>query len=298
MARITYLVLDEADRMLDDGFSGEVQEILSKIRPDRQVALFSATWPTSVRDLTNSLMASSEEADAPVRIRVGAGCSNTIDGPKTGDGPPTAREGIVQQVVVVDFPSTDWQEAEKEKRRLMDLHLREVLETSKDSKILVFVNTKALADDLSRKLYEDGFKVDAMHGGRPQETRLHVLQRFRAGSIRLLVVTDVFSRGLDIPEVSHVVIWEMGGIQEYVHRIGRTARGVDGTGHALVFFEYWPGDPGCAQELVDVLERSKQGVPEKLRNIAADVLAGRRPTRQPARSGTRSSAGSWSSQRW
>merc|ERR1712050_49573 len=102
-----------------------------------------------------------------------------------------------------------------EKRCIMDTHIRRALTAGGDCKILVFVNTKALADDLSKKLWEDGFQADAMHGGRPQETRLSALRRFREGALRLLVVTDVFSCGLDIPEVSHVVIWEMGEIVDY-----------------------------------------------------------------------------------
>merc|ERR1712032_1779855 len=161
----------------------------------------------------------------------------------------------------------------------MEAHVRKVLTTVKDSKILVFVNTKVLADSLSTKLGEDGFKADAMHGGRSQETRLSVLRRFREDELRLLVVTDVFARGLDIPQVSHVVIYEMGETEDFIHRIGRTGRGVGGTGHALVFFEYWPGYPAGAEELIGVLERSKQEVPEGLRVIAAEVKAGKRPKR-------------------
>lgn len=273
LKRVTYLVFDEADRMLDDGFSGEVNQVVSLVRPDRQVALFSATWPASVQSLSNTLFGTGASGENPVRIRVGA--NKAAD----NDGPPTAREGITQQVVVVDLPENEWKKAEVEKRRIMDAHIREVLTASKESKLLVFVNTKALADDLSCKLYAEGFSVDSMHGGRAQETRLNVLQRFREGSIRMLVVTDVFSRGLDIPDVSHVVIFDMGDIHDYVHRIGRTCRGVSGSGHALVFFEYWPGDPGCAAELIRVLKTSKQEVPEGLLKIAADVEAGKRPVR-------------------
>merc|ERR1711870_68246 len=118
------------------------------------------------------------------------------------------------------------------------------------------------------KLWKDGFQADSMHGGRPQETRLNVLRRFREGDLRLLVVTDVFARGLDIPQVSHVVIYEMGETEDYIHRIGRTGRGVDGTGHALVFFEYTPKNTPCAGELIGVLERSGQAVPPELRVIA------------------------------
>jgi len=275
MSRVTYLVLDEADRMLDEGFSGEVGEILSDVRPDRQVALFSATWPASVQELAKSVMPTCSTGQSPhgaVRIRVGAA-------PKTDEGALQARESITQEVVVVDYPATEWQKAEKEKERLMEAHVRKVLTTMEDSKVLVFVNTKVLADSLSTKLWQDGFQADSMHGGRPQETRLNVLRRFRENELRLLVVTDVFARGLDIPQVSHVVIYEMGATEDYIHRIGRTGRGVGGTGHALVFFEYWPGSPAGAEELIGVLERSKQKVPKGLRAIADEVRAGKRPTR-------------------
>jgi len=175
--------------------------------------------------------------------------------------------------------ATQWEKAEAEKSRRMEKHVREILTTVNDSKVLVFVNTKVQADNLSTKLWKEGFQADSMHGGRPQETRLSVLKRFREGELRLLVVTDVFARGLDIPSVSHVVIFEMGEIEDYIHRIGRTGRGVGGTGHALVFFEYWPGGPKIAEQLIDVLERSKQQVPDDLRKIALEVQQGKRPLR-------------------
>lgn len=270
VSRVTYLVLDEADRMLDEGFSGEVGQILSGVRKERQVALFSATWPTSVQELAKAVMPGQ---GAPVRIRVGGSAK------ASEEGALQARKGITQEVVVIDYPSSDWQKAADEKSRLMEAHVRKALTSVADSKVLVFVNTKVLADNLSTKLWKEGFQADSMHGGRPQETRLNVLRRFREGQLRLLVVTDVFARGLDIPQVSHVVIYEMGETEDYIHRIGRTGRGVGGTGHALVFFEYWPGYPAGAEELIGVLERSEQKVPEPLRKIAADVSAGKRPTR-------------------
>merc|ERR1712216_366177 len=143
-------------------------------------------------------------------------------------------------------------------------------------KVLVFVSRKDLADKVSARLQKDGFKADAMHGGRSQECRLWVLDQFRKGELRLLVCTDVLGRGIDIPSVSHVVIHEMGAIEDYVHRIGRTARGRYGKGHALVFFEYYDKQPNCAAELIKVLEASGQNVPEDLLAIADEVAAGKR----------------------
>merc|ERR1712137_852684 len=258
--------------MLEEGFSGEVGTILSAVRSDRQVALFSATWPTSVQELANDILGTHRGSeDKPVRIRVGAA-------PKAAEA-LQARESIHQEVVVIDYPPRDWEKAEEEKSRRMEEHVRKVLSTVSDSKVLVFVNTKVQADALSKKLWKEGFQADSMHGGRSQETRLSVLKQFREGRLRLLVVTDVFARGLDIPAVSHVVIFEMGETQNYIHRIGRTARGVGGCGHALVFFEYWARNPTGAEELISVLERTKQQVPEGLRKIAAEVQEGKRPIR-------------------
>eukprot|EP00746_Dinoflagellata_sp_MGD_P027534 gnl/MRDRNA2_/MRDRNA2_16500_c0_seq1.p1 gnl/MRDRNA2_/MRDRNA2_16500_c0~~gnl/MRDRNA2_/MRDRNA2_16500_c0_seq1.p1 ORF type:complete len:283 (+),score=61.69 gnl/MRDRNA2_/MRDRNA2_16500_c0_seq1:38-850(+) len=177
------------------------------------------------------------------------------------------------------MPDAEREAIDAAKRKILIKHVRDVLEENTEHKILVFVNTKAFADELSNQFWEDGFKSDAMHGGRPQQTRLNVLESFRGGKTKLLVTTDVFARGIDIPAVSHVIIFEMGSIEDYVHRIGRTARGVNQTGHALVFFEYWWGAPQCAKELIGVLERSKQVVPQALRKIAEDVAAGRRQRR-------------------
>jgi len=187
----------------------------------------------------------------------------------------SARDGITQEVTVIDFGG-DWEKGAKEKRRLMDAHTRQALNASQDNKVLVFVNEKAFADELVGKLCEDGFKADSIHGGRKQCDRLWALDEFRKGNIRLLVATDVLGRGIDIPNVSHVVIYEMGSIEGYIHRIGRTGRGVEAKGHALVFFEYFWKHPQNAQKLTEVLEKCKQPVPPDLRRIAQEVVDGKR----------------------
>merc|ERR1712190_641493 len=188
-----------------------------------------------------------------------------------------AREGIVQEVVVVDCEGADrWERQESVKENQMHMHIQSVLEESKDHKVLVFVSQNHLADKVSERLRKYGFKADSMHGGKSQEYRLWVLDQFRKGELQLLVCTDVLGRGIDIPSVSHVVIHEMGDIEDYIHRIGRTARGRYGKGHALVFFEFWEGSPQLAGELISVLEASKQNVPKDLRRIAAEVASGKR----------------------
>jgi len=115
-----------------------------------------------------------------------------------------------------------------------------------------------------------------MHGGRSQDVRLSVLERFKNGDTRLLVTTDVMGRGLDIPTITHIVIYDMGDIEDYVHRIGRTARGPHGEGHALALFEYDPRWPHLAEGLVRVLEQTNQTVPDELRTIGEEVKEGKR----------------------
>merc|ERR1711981_1207121 len=94
---------------------------------------------------------------------------------------------------------------------------------------------------MAEKLQSEGFDADCMYGGRSQDSRSELINRFKDGRIKLLVTTDVMARGLDIPNISHVVVYDCyGGIDEYVHRIGRTARGLYGRGHALTYFEFDP----------------------------------------------------------
>merc|ERR1719335_1292304 len=111
-----------------------------------------------------------------------------------------------------------------------------------------------------RTLNNEGFAGETMHGGKKQEARMETLERFKNGDTRLLVTTDVMGRGLDIPTISHVVIYDMGDIEDYVHRIGRTARGPYGKGHALTLFEYNNKWPHLAEGLMNVLQKSGQAV--------------------------------------
>merc|ERR1712054_578617 len=121
---------------------------------------------------------------------------------------------------------------------------------------------KGFADKLVSELSDAGLKADAIHGGRKQGHRLWALEEFRKSNVRLLIATDVLGRGIDIPDVSHVVVYDMGAIDNYIHRIGRTARGKGAKGHALVLFEYYWKMPTNAEKLMDVLKRCKQVVPE------------------------------------
>eukprot|EP00747_Dinoflagellata_sp_TGD_P178740 gnl/TRDRNA2_/TRDRNA2_28248_c0_seq1.p1 gnl/TRDRNA2_/TRDRNA2_28248_c0~~gnl/TRDRNA2_/TRDRNA2_28248_c0_seq1.p1 ORF type:complete len:671 (+),score=159.87 gnl/TRDRNA2_/TRDRNA2_28248_c0_seq1:88-2100(+) len=260
LERVSYFVLDEADRMLEYGFGDQVGAIASGIRADRQMLFFSATWPQEVQELANQMCYTQEP---PMRLSVGQGDS---------EGPVT-RDDIVQEVVV--FDQGEWEERDGAKQELLYAHLREVLSVE-EHKALVFVSRKNIADELCNVLWKEGFATQAMHGGMSQDRRLAVLEEFRQSQIKLLVTTDVMGRGLDIPDISHVVCYDMGDAEDYVHRIGRTARGPYGQGHALTFFEYDRKWPHIAGELCEILETSGQEVPEELQEIAHQVANGLR----------------------
>ncbi|XP_029031480.1 probable ATP-dependent RNA helicase DDX43 [Betta splendens] len=228
---ITYLVLDEADRMLDMGFEPQIMKILIDIRPDRQTVMTSATWPPGVRRLSKSYLKD------PMMVYVG-----TLD--------LMAVNTVQQKVLFVH---------EEEKKSYVFDFIRNMLP---EDKVIVFVGKKLVADDLSSDMCLQGLAVQSLHGGHEQCDREVALKDFKDSRVRILVATDLASRGLDVHDVTHVFNYDFPrNIEEYVHRVGRTGRaGRSGAAVTLITRENWR----MAPELIPILERSGQEVPVEL----------------------------------
>lgn len=232
---ITYLVLDEADRMLDMGFQPQIMKILLDVRPDRQTIMTSATWPDTIRRLSKTYL------KEPMIVYVG-----TLD--------LVAVHTVTQNIIVT---------TEGKKRSLIQEFLHSL---SPNDKVIVFVSRKIVADDLSSDLSIQGLSVQSMHGNREQSEREQALDDFKSGNVKILISTDLASRGLDVDDVTHVYNYDFPrNIEEYVHRVGRTGRaGRPGISITLMTENDWKTAP----ELIKILERSNQSIPEALVTMA------------------------------
>ncbi|KAF3916771.1 hypothetical protein ABW20_dc0107972 [Dactylellina cionopaga] len=239
LANIKYLVLDEADRMLDMGFEPQIRRIVEgEDMPDvnsRQTLMFSATFPRDIQMLARDFLKDY------VFLSVGRVGSTS--------------ENITQRVEYVE---------DLDKRSA----LLDILSVHQGGLTLVFVETKRMADTLSDFLINQNLPATSIHGDRTQRERERALEMFRTGRYPILVATAVAARGLDIPNVTHVVNYDLPtDVDDYVHRIGRTGR-AGNTGLSTAFFNR--GNRGIVRELIDLLKEANQDVPEFLEKIARE----------------------------
>merc|ERR1712088_138693 len=236
LSQVSYLVLDEADRMLDQGFERDIRQIVGETHKGRQTALFSATWPDSVRELAHSFL------NRPIKVTIGSEdlAAGTRITQIVGGVEDRAREGLL-------------------------LKLLNKYHSSRKNRVLIFVLYKKEAARVETNLKRSGWKVCSIHGDKSQEARTQAVEQFKSGEVPLLVATDVAARGLDIPGVDFVINYSFPlTIEDYVHRIGRTGRaGREGTAHT--FFQQC--DKLRAGELVKVLKEANQEVPEAMNDF-------------------------------
>ena len=253
--KVSILVLDEADRMLDMGFVRDVRKIVALCRTKRQTLLFSATMPPDIAKLAHDIL------HDPVRIDVSP-ASIAVD-------------RIEQHVFFVGTAA---------KRTL----LTDLLADPAMDRVLVFTRTKHGADKVCRYLLQAGISTEALHGNKAQNARVRALEAFRAGKARVLVATDIAARGIDVAGISHVINFELPNEPEsYVHRIGRTARAGAG-GAALSFCDqgerpYLRAIESLMRRKVDVAEHRSalpdQQRPQRARPAAPGAAKRRRRPR-------------------
>ncbi|XP_060079965.1 uncharacterized protein LOC132559375 [Ylistrum balloti] len=235
LRRCTYVVVDEADRMLDMGFEVQLKQILRYIQPNRQMLMWSATWPKEIQSLAAVYLKN------PVQVRIGS--LELMANPN------------VEQNFILTSP---YDKASQVVKLLSTI----ASEYPKECKTLIFTEKKRTADDLHNALLSKGIPTVALHGDKKQQERDRIMGMFREKKKIILIATDVASRGLDVADIYNVINYDMPANGEsYVHRIGRTARGGrKGRAFSLVT----KNDIGVVKSLVQMYNRHQKKVPDEL----------------------------------
>ncbi|KAF2842478.1 P-loop containing nucleoside triphosphate hydrolase protein [Patellaria atrata CBS 101060] len=241
LRRVTYVVLDEADRMFDMGFEPQVTRILQNVRPDRQTVLFSATMPPKLEGLVRKTMRK------PVEITVG--------------GRSVVAPEITQMIEIRPENSKLF--------RVLEL-LGELFENDEDARSLIFVERQETADIVLRDLMRKGYPCQSIHGAKDQIDRDSAIDDFKNGVIPVLVATSVAARGLDVKQLKLVINYDSPShLEDYVHRAGRTGR-AGNLGTAVTFLT--PEQERYAPDIAKALKQSGQPIPEELQKLVDSHL--------------------------
>ena len=226
LSHVQYLILDEADRMLDMGFSDDIMKIVSYMPRERQTIMFSATMPPKIRTLAKTILKDPEE----VKIAISR--------------PP---ESIMQTAYICYDP---------QKLKI----LQDLFTQSRPQRVIIFSSSKMKVKELASTLKRLKFNVAAMHSDLEQSQREEVMKEFKSGHIDILVATDVVARGIDINDIKLVVNFDIPhDPEDYVHRIGRTARGTNGEGLAITFVSI--DEQAQFKRIEDFLEKEVYKIP-------------------------------------
>jgi len=238
LKRVTYLVLDEADRMFDMGFEPQVMKIVNNVRPDRQTVLFSATFPKQMESLARKVL-----KNKPLEITVG-GRSVVAD--------------EIEQIVEV-------REEKSKFNRLLEILGRTYMD-DEDCRTLIFVERQEAADDLLKELMKKGYPTMSLHGGKDQVDRDSTISDFKAGVVPIVTATSVAARGLDVKQLKLVINYDTPNhMEDYVHRAGRTGR-AGNRGTCITFIT--PEQDRYARDIISALKASKRPIPADLEALA------------------------------